>query len=55
MLVLSRKEKESILIGDEIEIVVLSIRDHRVRLGIVAPKELEIVRNELITEEELNG
>jgi carbon storage regulator len=46
MLVLSRKENEKILIGDEILITVLTIRS-KVRLGIDAPKELLVLRKEL--------
>jgi len=47
MLVLTRKKDESILIGDEIEIVVLDINPSQVRLGIRAPKSMEIYRQEI--------
>lgn len=47
MLVLSRKEQERILIGDDIEIVVVQCRDGRARLGIEAPKEISVRRAEL--------
>ncbi len=48
MLVLSRKENEAILIGDDIVITVSRISGNRVRFAIDAPKEVRIVRSELI-------
>ena len=48
MLVLSRKENEAIRIGDDIEIYVASIEGNRVRLGFSAPREVSIVRSELL-------
>ncbi|MBC8062823.1 MAG: carbon storage regulator CsrA [Clostridiaceae bacterium] len=50
MLVVSRKNGESILIGDNIEIVVIKTEDGTVKLGINAPKEITILRNELLTQ-----
>ena len=47
MLVLSRKPGESIDIGEETTVTVLEVRGDRVRLGIVAPKEIRVVRTEL--------
>lgn len=47
MLVLSRKQNESIQIGDEIEITVLSISGDQVKLGIYAPKHIDIHRKEV--------
>lgn len=47
MLVLSRKTDESIMIGGNIEIVVLGVEGETVKLGIRAPKEVEILRKEL--------
>lgn len=47
MLVLSRKAGEKIMIGDDIEIVVLRISGSTVRLGIKAPPEILIHRQEL--------
>lgn len=44
MLVLTRKTDERIRIGDGVELVVLSIRGRRVRLGITAPAEATIAR-----------
>lgn len=47
MLVLSRRRHETILIGDEIAITVIRISPDAVRIGITAPKSLNIVRKEL--------
>jgi carbon storage regulator len=47
VLVLSRREHQSIMIGDDIEIVVLDIRGEQVRLGIRAPKNVTILRQEI--------
>ena len=48
-----RRAGESLLIGDGIEIEVLEAKSHRVKLGIVAPASVAIVRNEArITREE---
>ena len=47
MLVLSRKKNESIIINDDITVVVVEIRGDKVRLGIEAPKEVPVHRNEV--------
>jgi carbon storage regulator len=47
MLVLSRKKNESIVINDDISIVVVEIRGDKVRLGIDAPKEIPVHRREV--------
>lgn len=47
MLVLTRKQKESIIIGDDIEIIVLSIDGEQIKLGIHAPNNIEIHRKEV--------
>jgi len=47
MLILSRKAGEQILIGEDIEIVVLEVRGDRVRLGFTAPRYVPIVRAEI--------
>lgn len=47
MLVLSRQLNEAIMIGDDIELVVVDIRGDRVRLGINAPKEIPVHRKEI--------
>ena len=50
MLVLSRKEKEGVLIGDDITITVTRIEGDKVRIGIEAPKDVLIRRHELLTQ-----
>ncbi len=47
MLVLSRKRNESILIGDNIEVVVIGIDGDKVRIGIVAPRSVPVHRQEV--------
>lgn len=48
MLVLSRKLNEKIIIDEQIEITVVGIENGKVQLGIEAPKEIEIMRKELL-------
>lgn len=50
MLVLSRKENESIIINDDIEIKVISLRQDQVKIGIVAPRSVKIYRKEIFDE-----
>jgi carbon storage regulator len=50
MLVLTRKRAESIMIGDDIEVRVLSITGEKVRIGIQAPRDIPVFRNELYLE-----
>jgi carbon storage regulator len=47
MLVLSRKLGQRIVIGDGITVTVLKVQGHQIRLGIEAPKEIPIKREEL--------
>ncbi|HXG13261.1 MAG TPA: carbon storage regulator CsrA [Gemmataceae bacterium] len=47
MLVLSRKKNESIIINNDITVTVVEIRGDKVRLGIVAPKEVPVHRQEV--------
>ncbi len=49
MLILSRKLNESIIIGDNIEVKIISIDKGVVKLGIEAPSEVIVLRQELIT------
>jgi carbon storage regulator len=50
MLVLSRKKGETIIIGDNIEISVIDIQGDTVRIGINAPRDISIYRQELYQE-----
>lgn len=47
MLVLSRKTDEKIRIGDDVEVLVIEIRGDKVRLGITAPRDLPVHREEI--------
>ena len=47
MLVLSRQRDETIMIGDEVEITVVDIRGDKVRLGINAPRTIQVHRKEV--------
>jgi carbon storage regulator len=47
MLVLQRSVGESIMIGDDVRVQVLGVKGKEVRIGIVAPKEVAIFRDEL--------
>ena len=47
MLVLSRKKNESIMINDDIRVVVVDIKGDKVKLGIEAPKEIPVHRREV--------
>ena len=47
MLVLSRKKDEKIVIGDKITLLVIDIRGDKVRLGIEAPKDVAVHRQEV--------
>lgn len=50
MLILSRKENESIIINGEIEIKIVSIKPDQVKIGILAPKEVKVYRQEIFAE-----
>jgi carbon storage regulator len=47
MLVLTRKENESIMIGDNVEVKVLEVKENQVRIGVVAPREITVHRMEV--------
>lgn len=47
MLILTRRVSESIIIGDDVTITILGIKGHQVRLGINAPKEVSVHREEI--------
>jgi carbon storage regulator len=50
LLVLTRKSNQSIMIGDEIEVSVLSIMGEKVRIGIQAPRNIPVFRKEVYLE-----
>jgi len=50
MLVLTRKSNQSVMIGDDIEVTVLSIIGEKVRIGIQAPREIPVFRKEVYLE-----
>lgn len=54
MLVISRKASESIMIGDNIEIIISEISSDKVKIAVNAPKEIPILRKELIELREQN-
>ena len=47
MLALTRKKSESIMIGDQVEVIVLGVQGEQVKLGIIAPKSVPIHRKEI--------
>ena len=50
MLVLTRKSNQSIMIGDDVEVSVLSIMGEKVRIGIQAPRDIPVFRREVYLE-----
>lgn len=48
MLILSRKSNETIKIGDDIELRIIEVKGDTVRIGIDAPKSVDILRGELV-------
>ena len=50
MLVLARRVNESIMIGDDIEVIVIDLRGDQVKLGIKAPKKISVHRKEIYEE-----
>jgi carbon storage regulator len=50
MLVLTRKSNQSIMIGDDIEVSVLSVMGEKVRIGIQAPQDVPVFRKEIYLE-----
>ncbi len=47
MLILSRQRDESIMIGDDVEIIIVDVRGGKVRLGITAPRAVPVHRREI--------
>lgn len=54
MLVIKRKVSESIIIGDDIEIIISEISQDKVKIAINAPKEIKVTRKELVETCEFN-
>lgn len=54
MLVITRKINEGVMIGDNIELMIVDVSGDKVKLGINAPREIRVVRNELLLTEEAN-
>jgi carbon storage regulator len=50
MLVLTRKSNQSIMIGDDVEVSILSVMGDKVRIGIQAPQEVPVFRTEIYLE-----
>ncbi|MDP9750555.1 MULTISPECIES: carbon storage regulator CsrA [Thermoanaerobacter] len=48
MLILTRKVGQAIIIGEDIEIKILEIEDGQIKLGITAPKNISVLRKELV-------
>jgi len=55
MLVLTRKANQSIMIGDEIEVSVLSVVGEKVRIGVRAPRDIPVFRREVYEEIQSEG
>ena len=47
MLILTRKIGETLMIGDQVEVTILSIKGNQVRIGVNAPKEIPVHREEI--------
>ena len=47
MLVLSRHKDESIMVGENVEVIIVDVRGNKVRLGITAPKDIPVHRKEV--------
>ncbi|MCM1054193.1 MAG: carbon storage regulator [Bacteroides sp.] len=54
MLVVTRKTEESVIIADHIEVTILEVSKDRVKIGISAPKDVKIIRNELLDTQNIN-
>lgn len=52
MLILTRYPRETIMIGEEVKVTVIAVRGNRVRFAIEAPRNVAILREELLVEED---
>ncbi len=50
MLILARKENQSIMIGDDIEVTIVSIKGDHIKIGINAPNDVKVYRKEIFEE-----
>ncbi|MFN2539974.1 MAG: carbon storage regulator CsrA [Mycobacteriales bacterium] len=50
MLVLTRRKNQSIVIGDNIIVTVLEVKGDQIRLGITAPRDVQVYREELLSD-----
>lgn len=48
MLVLTRRKNQSIVIGDDIVVTVLEVKGEQIRIGITAPRDVQVYREELL-------
>jgi carbon storage regulator len=55
MLILTRRVRETLMIGDLVAVTILSVNGDRVRVGIEAPKELQVHRREIYEQIRLKG
>lgn len=55
MLVLARRVNESIMIGDDVELVIIDIKNDQVKLGIKAPRQVSVHRKEVYEEIQLEN
>lgn len=54
MLIITRKKNESVIINENIEIMIIEVQGEKIRLGIDAPHSVKIIRKELLETEVLN-
>jgi carbon storage regulator len=47
MLVVTRKRNESIMIGSDVEVKIIGVRENQVKVGVVAPREVQVHRREV--------